>query len=173
MKINCLQNKTVNECVIHLDYNMKFEPVYFREKTVDHYGKRQRSWHGAMITFYTDGVRTTLQNMYYMDHVVKNESKQDITSVISILEAVIIGLQIIFSHLTMMHPQSDNASCYQNITLLLLIPYLAFNYSLCIRLYIHTETQEGKSVLDHFASCTQKVYGYCKEGNYLSIMNLL
>lgn len=166
MKINCLQNKTVNECVIHLDYNMKFEPVYFREKTVDHYGKRQRSWHGAMITFYTDGVRTTLQNMYYMDHVVKNESKQDITSVISILEAVIIGLKKLFPRLTTIYLQSDNASCYQNTMLFVLIPYLAFTYSLCIRRYIHTETQDGKSVLDaHFARCTQKKYEYCKEGN--------
>lgn len=61
---------------------MKFEPVYFREKTVDHYGNKGISWHGAMITFYTvvavDGVRTAVQNRNYMDHVVENESKQDI-----------------------------------------------------------------------------------------------
>ena len=170
MMMNCLQNETVNECVILLDYKMKFEPVYFREKTVDHYGKRGISWHGAMITFYTvvavDGVRTAVQNRYYMDHVVENESKQDITSVISILEAVIIGLKKMFPRLTTIYLQSDNASCYQNTMLLLLIPYLAFTYSLCIRRYIHTETQDGKSVLDaHFARCTQKVYEYCKEGN--------
>jgi hypothetical protein len=51
MMMNCLQNETVNECVILLDYKMKFEPVYFREKTVDHYGKKGISWHGAMILF--------------------------------------------------------------------------------------------------------------------------
>ncbi|EFX81178.1 hypothetical protein DAPPUDRAFT_102749 [Daphnia pulex] len=168
MMMNCLQNETVNECVILLDYKMKFEPVYFREKTVDHYGKRGISWHGAMITFYTvvavDGVHTAVQNRYYMDHVVENESKQDITSVISILEAVIIGLKKLFPRLTTIYLQSDNASCYQNTMLLVLIPYLAFTYSLCIRRCIHTETQDGKSVLDaHFARCTQKVYEYCKE----------
>jgi hypothetical protein len=33
---------------------MKFEPVYFRQKTADHYGKRGISWHGSsVITFYT------------------------------------------------------------------------------------------------------------------------
>lgn len=143
--MNCLQNKTVSECVILLDYKMKFEPVYFREKTVDHYGKKGISWHGAMITFYTvvavDGVRTAVQNRNYMDRVVENESKQDITSVISILEAVIIGLKKLFPRLTTIYLQSDNASCYQNTMLLLLIPYLAFTYSLCIRQYIHTKTK--------------------------------
>lgn len=132
--MNCLQNKTVSECVILLDYKMKFEPVYFREKTVDHYGKKGISWHGAMITFYTvvavDGVRTAVQNRNYMDRVVENESKQDITSVISILEAVIIGLKKLFPRLTTIYLQSDNASCYQNTMLLLLIPYLAFTYIL-------------------------------------------
>ncbi len=167
MKIDCLQNETVNECVILLDYKMKFEPVYFREKTVDHYGKRGISWHGAMITFYTavsvDGVRTAVPNRYYMDHIVENESKQDITSVISILEAAIIGLQKIFPHLTTIYLLSDNMSCYQNTTFLVLIPYLAFYYSICIRRYIHTETEDGKSVLDaYYARCTQKVYEYCK-----------
>lgn len=96
-------------------------------------------------TFYTvvavDGVRTAVQNRNYMDRVVENESKQDITSVISILETVIIGLKKLFPRLTTIYLQSDNASCYQNTMLLLLIPYLAFTYSLCIRQYIHTKTK--------------------------------
>jgi hypothetical protein len=49
MEHRCEQNKTSDECVIVIDYKMKFEPCYFREKTVDHYGERGISWHGAMV----------------------------------------------------------------------------------------------------------------------------
>jgi hypothetical protein len=174
MERNCLHNGFSNECVVLLDYKMKFEPVYFREKTVDHYGKRGISWHGSMITFYSsvcvDGVQTAVPNKFYMDHVVENESKQDVTSVISILEAVVIAIKKLFPHITTVFLQSDNASCYQNTVLLMLIPYLGFAHSLCIRRYIHTETQDGKSVLDaHFARSTQVVYEHCKAGKNCSI----
>ncbi|KAI9560512.1 hypothetical protein GHT06_011445 [Daphnia sinensis] len=167
MERNCLHNGFCNECVLLIDYKMKFEPVYFREKTVDHYGKRGISWHGSMITFYTcvcvDGVQTTVPNKFYMDHVVENESKQDVTSVISILEAMIIAIKKLFPHITTIFLQSDNASCYQNTVLLMLIPYLGCAHSLYIRRFIHTETQDGKSVLDaHFARSTQVVYEHCK-----------
>ena len=39
--------------VVVLDFKMKFEASYFREKTVESYGKRGTSWHGAMITCYS------------------------------------------------------------------------------------------------------------------------
>src|SRR5688500_11435832 len=29
-----------NECLILMDYKMKFEPVYFRETTIEHFGKK-------------------------------------------------------------------------------------------------------------------------------------
>jgi hypothetical protein len=94
---DCLQIGESHECVVLIDYKMKFEPVYHREKTVDHYGKRGISWHGSMITYYTvseiDGVRTVEPNNIYMDHIVENENRQDVLSVVSILEAVIIGIK--------------------------------------------------------------------------------
>lgn len=88
MSNDCLQNGESHECVVLIDYKMKFEPVYHREKTVDHYGKRGISWHGSMITYYTvselDGVRTVEPNNIYMDHIVENENRQDVLSVVSI-----------------------------------------------------------------------------------------
>jgi hypothetical protein len=138
---------------------------------VDHYGKRGISWHGSMITYYTvneiDGVRVVEPNNIYMDHIVENENKQDVLSVVSILEAVIIGIKKWFPHLTTVVLQSDNASCYQSAALLIMIQYLAYAHSISIRRFIHTETQDGKSVLDaHFARSTQVVYDYCKAGMY-------
>jgi hypothetical protein len=40
MERDCLHNGFSNECVVLIDNKMKFEPVYFRQKTADHYGKR-------------------------------------------------------------------------------------------------------------------------------------
>lgn len=63
--------------------------------------------------------------------------------------------------------QSDNASCYQSAALLIMIQYLVYAHSICIRRVIHTETQDDISVLDaHFARSTQVVYDYCKAGIY-------
>ena len=43
---------------------------------------------------------------------------------------------------------SDNAGCYQNSMLLLLVPYLSYAHGIRVSRIIHTETQDGKSVLD-------------------------
>jgi hypothetical protein len=34
---------------IVMDFKMKFEAMYYREKTLDFYGKEGLSWHGGMI----------------------------------------------------------------------------------------------------------------------------
>lgn len=104
-----------------------------------------------------------------MDHVVENESKQDVALVISIFEAVIIAIKKVFSHITTIFLQSDNASCYQNCSIdAHSIP--SFAHCLCIRRYIHTETQDGKSALDaHFTRSTQVVYEHCKAGKNCAI----
>lgn len=162
----------ITECVITIDYKMKLDPIYYREKTVDHFGKRGMSWHGAMLQYYTieetDGNRTPILTKYYMDHVIDNGNKQDKLAVFSLLEAVIMGMKEklpVFSKVTLL---SDNAGCYQNTLLMLLIPYLAFAYGTNITRFLHTETQDGKSVLDaHFARSMQVITSWCKEGSLL------
>ena len=32
-----------DKCLILIDYKMKFDPIYFQEKTVDHLGKKELS----------------------------------------------------------------------------------------------------------------------------------
>ncbi|OWZ07271.1 hypothetical protein PHMEG_00020354 [Phytophthora megakarya] len=43
MKTRWDENGISDEAIVILDFNMKLEPLYFREKTVDHYGKRGMS----------------------------------------------------------------------------------------------------------------------------------
>lgn len=53
MRLRRSTHKDPVEAHCLLDYKMKTEPTYFREKTVDHYWKRGISYHGAMIEFYS------------------------------------------------------------------------------------------------------------------------
>jgi hypothetical protein len=53
----CMVNRTTSEAVVTLDYKMKLEPLYYREKTSDHYGKRGMSWHGAMVQYFASRLR--------------------------------------------------------------------------------------------------------------------
>jgi len=53
MKHECEENGKLDKAVLVIDFKMKLEPVYFREKTLEHYGKRGMSWHGALVSFYS------------------------------------------------------------------------------------------------------------------------
>jgi hypothetical protein len=46
---NILGDLEENEGYIVMDFKMKFEAMYYREKTTDFYGKKGSSWHGAMV----------------------------------------------------------------------------------------------------------------------------
>jgi hypothetical protein len=41
-----------DEAFVLVDFKMKLKPIYYREKTVDHYGKRGMSWHGASVQYW-------------------------------------------------------------------------------------------------------------------------
>jgi hypothetical protein len=98
---------------------MKLEPMYFREKTVDHYGKRGISWHGALIQYFVfdDGIDSNqhpfaLDQRLYFDHISKNDSKQDREAVISMLEAVLMRLKQDLPSVKRIALLSDNATSY-------------------------------------------------------------
>ena len=63
------------ECLILIDYKMKFEHVYFREKTVEYFGKKGLSWHGAMIYYIC--LETKELKILYYDHIFTGDLKQD------------------------------------------------------------------------------------------------
>ncbi len=131
------------------------------------------SWHGSMVQYYTmenfEETSAPFLNKLYLDHIVDNENKQDKLAVISILEAVILAIRKHLPNIDQIILQSDNAGCYQNTMLMLLIPYLSYAHGIEISRIIHTETQDGKSVLDaHFARSMQRIIiSWCKEGNYV------
>ncbi|KAI9914131.1 hypothetical protein PsorP6_005967 [Peronosclerospora sorghi] len=40
MRSRCTESKGSDEALVVMDLKMKLEPLYFREKTVEHYGKK-------------------------------------------------------------------------------------------------------------------------------------
>lgn len=97
MKHRCLCGKKSHECLITIDYKMKLKPIYYREKTVDHYGKWGISWQGSMIQYFTledsDGKKIAIQHKVYVDEIISNENKQDRSAFFSILGGTIFGHQ--------------------------------------------------------------------------------
>lgn len=85
MKIHCIEMGFSDIALIIIDFKMKLDPIYWREKTVDHYGKRGMSWHGALIQYYTMVKDVTTLSKFYLDQICENDNKQDKFAVISLV----------------------------------------------------------------------------------------
>ncbi|KAJ0389468.1 hypothetical protein P43SY_011890 [Pythium insidiosum] len=75
LKQATLDSKATIEAIVLIDFKMKLEPLYYREKTVEHYGKRGMTWHGALVQYFEyqegqDGFEPEVinQKLYY-DHL--------------------------------------------------------------------------------------------------------
>jgi hypothetical protein len=92
LRTECLSSNCCSRALVVMDFKMKQEPMYFREKTVEHYGKRGISWHGSMVQHfvYNPEEEEWSDERQYFDHIVDNDSKQDRESVMSMIEAVML-----------------------------------------------------------------------------------
>jgi hypothetical protein len=84
-----------HKAMVVMDFKMKFESIYYREKTTDFYGKKGLSWHKSMLySRYTSAEREEAEeslleyHITYFDHILSGESKQDSVAVISYFDAV-------------------------------------------------------------------------------------
>jgi hypothetical protein len=166
-----------NEGYVVMDYKMKFEAMYYREKTTDFYGKKGSSWHGAMIysRYTSDQIQAhatesdaPLQphHIFYYDQISSDDSTQDNGAVMSYFEAICIKIREHFPHISAIHVQTDNARCYKAPELIYALYVIAHHYSLKIICYIHTGIQDGKGPIDgHFATAMKHVSRFCNMGN--------
>lgn len=163
----------MTHAVVLLDFKMKFEPIFFREKSSEFFGKKGISWHGAVV--FHMAARDDIENIeyisdmsslatLYIDHIVGNQTTQDAVAVCSILEAVLHRAKTELPLLSEVWLLSDNASCYQNNMLPVIAPFIADAAGLNLRGILHSETQRGKSLVDaHFAVAMRHVNKYCNE----------
>eukprot|EP01045_Picozoa_sp_COSAG04_P016779 COSAG04_NODE_1432_length_6795_cov_3.370221_4_plen_1114_part_00 len=144
-----------SKCIILGDYKQKLLPSQHRESSVEHYGKRGISYH-SFLCAYMEGDEMKLR---YFDTVVEGDATQDIGMTLSICEEALFRMRaVVPSSVTSFTFQSDNARTYQNLCLPLLLPELAESAKwLCARL-LHTETQDGKCVVDaHFQHVNKQI----------------
>ena len=102
-RIKSLQNQMKDTCVISkgllviallcIDWKMKWEPFSNRETTMEHYGKRGISWHGAYILYYIWLQGKAVEQRVYLDQILDGDNKQDGLSVLSMVEAMMVHIK--------------------------------------------------------------------------------
>ena len=158
------------------DYKMKFEALLFREKTLEFFGMKDISGHGIVVIYlpvdvagsanHINGTGTELLSMLFYDHIVQGDSKQDVFAVASILEAAFMRLKQDIPEATEVVLLSENAGCYQNSSLPIMPPFIARKNRLVAVKFLHTETQDGKFLVDvHFAIALRHVSKYVAQGH--------
>ena len=101
--------------------------------------------------------------MFY-DQISSGDSKQDAFAVASMCDAIFRRLSIDLPSVRNVHLLSDNAKCYQNNILPVMLPFIVNSHGLLrLRTFIHTETQDGKSLVDaHFAIAMKYVNSFVR-----------
>jgi hypothetical protein len=120
------KNTVAKNLFVLIDFKMKWEAMYQREKTTDHFGKRGISWHGCRIEFYlwNEDLRKAVSHVIKVDQILSGANKQDGVTVIGLLEALQAYCSVEFPGAEITYLQSDNASYYQSKLLVLGIPLL-------------------------------------------------
>ena len=78
------------------------------------------------------------------------DTKQDWKAVLSYFEASLIQTKKELPHVNELCLESDNAKCYKNPELLLLLNIVAKHHEIKIITFMHTGAQDGKSALDGY-----------------------
>jgi len=95
----------------------------------------------------------------YLNQLLSDSNKQDSLSVFSLLDAAMAQIAEELPFITKLILQTDNAKSYSNNFLLCAISVLNVTYHdklLAISEFIHTETQDGKTILDDFFARSMK-----------------
>lgn len=167
IKRKCVESKgKIINALIIIDFKMKYEMKSTRETTVEHFGKRGIGWHGFAIIFYLlDNEGAPYKNIVYLDQILSETNMQNALTVVGLLET---GIATIVSELPYIKEAvitSDNATCYQNhfVTFMMAIFNKKFSGQFFIKSFLHTETQDGKSLLDaHFATSNRHLLTFMK-----------
>ena len=101
----------------------------------------------------------------YIDHINANDNHQDAACVLSLMEAILNTVKQCLPGIEKVKFQSDNARTYSNALLPYFIPKLSESTGLHVKSFIHTETGQGKGLIDaHFATSMKKIHAYVDSG---------
>ena len=144
-----------------MDWAMKFQPMKFREKMDDFFGKRGRSWH-VTCAIKGDGSKVEVETfVHLLDSCV-----QDWFSVASIVEHTLSIIKAENPQITKVYLRSDNAGCYHNTELLLSLRAMADRHGMVFVRYDYSDPQSGKDVCDRrIASMKTHIRRWVNEGH--------
>ena len=154
LKRECIKNEweRPREAVVVMDFKMKYLPQYYRQKSVEHFGKRGTSWHGFLVIFYTFNpiTKQAEREHVYCDQILLGTNKQDGLAIAGLVETFLYQLKQTryFAQLESVSIQSDNAAYYHSKYLILSLPYAGRAVGVRVNRYIHTETCDGKCLID-------------------------
>lgn len=115
---------------------------------------------------FDDGIGEAVETKLYFDHICNGDNKQDKEAVVALVEAFLLSLHREVPQITRLTFQSDNASSYQSAYVGLMLPVLGAAHGFYVARYVHSDTQDGKSMLDaHFATAARKVKAWVHQGN--------
>ena len=154
------------KALIIMDFKMKYGMRSTRETTIEHFGKRGIGWHGFAVVYYQlDDEGNPTRNIVYLDQILNDTNKQDGVAVVALLEVAITAFILELPFIKEAIITSDNAACYQNhlVTFMMSVYNKKFAGKFYISAFMHTETQDGKSLLDaHFATSNRHLVLFMK-----------
>ena len=161
-KQDILANLGKGSTLMIMDRAMKFQPMKFRERVDDFFGKHGRSWHVTCAIKREDDGRLEVDTFVHLfDSCV-----QDWFSVASIIEHTLSVMKMEDPQLTKVFLRSDNAGCYHNTELLLSLKSMGDRYGVVIERYDFSDPQSGKDVCDRrIASMKTHIRRWVNEGH--------
>ena len=139
-----LDNLNQEDCLIVMDWAMKFLPHHYREQMSEFFGKRGRSWHvNAAITKSSTAEKFQVECFVHLS----NSCTQNSFAVASIIEHLKI-LKKEYPVLNQAFLRSDNAGCYKNGALLLSLPEITVHSGIKVVRYDFSDPQAGKDICD-------------------------
>ena len=132
-----------NNCLIVMDWAMKFLPLRYREQMRDFFGKAGKSWHVSCV------IQKQAENLSVQCFVhLFEQCNQDWFAVASIIESLLKTVKKEQPAISEVFLRSDNGGCYHNAPLLCALPAIGSRTGIQIKRYDFSEPQAGKDICD-------------------------
>ena len=132
-----------NNCLIVMDWAMKFLPLHYREQMRDFFGKRGKSWHVSCVIEKQEESFSVQCFVHLFE-----QCKQDWFAVASIIESLLETVKREQPFISEAFLRSDNGACYHNAPLMFALPAIGSRTGIMIRRYDFSEPQAGKDICD-------------------------
>lgn len=149
--MECIRTKSTTQGILPSNWRMKWLSRYFRETSLQHhFAQRDNGSHGYLVFCYEndEGNHTIIRKAAFRDQIINGTSKQDVLAVLSTLEAFITDLQQHLPNIMSLSLLSESTGCYRSSILHVVLPVVAGRCGIKLERFIHTETQNGKSLID-------------------------